>query len=101
MCVVNVGYATLTETAPHITIIRFKFQDIVKIFNGLVKVLLCPKDCANSIHGSNRPWIGPKCMFICSGSLVKVANHFEEASYKSVRQHKSLHLSQGSNFTNL
>jgi hypothetical protein len=101
MCVVSVEYATLTETAPHITIIRFKLQDIVKIFNGFVKVFLCPKDSADSIHGGNRPWIGPECMFICSSSLVEVANHFEEASYESVRQLKSLYLSQGSDLTNL
>jgi hypothetical protein len=101
MCIINVGYATLTETAPYITIVGLKRQDLIEIFNGLVKVLLCAKDGADSIHGGNRPWIGPKRMFICSRSLVEVANHFEEASYESVKPRKSLYLLQDSDLTNL
>ncbi len=62
----------LTETAPNISVICVKFEDILKILYSFMELLLCTKDATDGIHRRDGSGIGAKGIFIRRRSFIEI-----------------------------
>jgi hypothetical protein len=80
---------TVAQTAPNISIISIKLEDVLKILDSLVELLLCPQDAADGIHGRNRSWIGTQCAFVRRHSFFQIAQKLCKTPY--LQPHRFVH----------
>lgn len=72
----------VSQAAPSFSTGWIQLQDILKILNGLGKLLLSAEDAGDGVHGRDGPLVVTQSLLIRIHSAIEIPHKFSQTAYK-------------------